>query len=289
MQSSQPGEDGHRLRPRQDAQADEDARVVVDETHDPDLGVLAPGTLEEERTLDVDVPQLVGPEPFIGRAVLPPDRRSTRAEIGQQPVDRVVAEGEDVPPGELGRQPLAVPVGQQAGDDDRLLASTPAGDPAPGRVGGPERLDATLGIPAAPAVEARPADAQGEGGPDAATGRSARVRPAIPWPPLSRHTALSAARSSPPPRSSRPSAQAAERACPPGHDLDSPSASDDIPERRARALHPVNRSPPERVRAVSLGAGARLQGRVERAHERRDDAVDEVALRVRLAQEPGLP
>ncbi len=99
--------------------------------------------------------------------MLPSDRRSGRVEVGQHPVDRMVAERPDVPPRELGRQALAVPVGEQPDHDDRLL--DPRRQSSGSRTAGAiaERRDATLRMPPAPAMEARPAGAQGEGRLDA--------------------------------------------------------------------------------------------------------------------------
>jgi len=78
----EPGEDWHGPRLRQDAQADEEAAVIVNETDDPDLLVLGPAAAQEERALDVDVPELVRTTPLIGRPAFPSGRRASGAESG---------------------------------------------------------------------------------------------------------------------------------------------------------------------------------------------------------------
>ena len=152
----EPGQDRRGLWAGQDAQADEEPGVIVDEADDPDLLVLTSRAAQEERALDVDVPQLVGAAALIGGSTFPVDRRSGRAELGQQAVDGMVVERIDLAPGELGRQALGVPVGQQAHDDDRLLD--------PGRQALPlrtawsidEGFETTSRVADPPAVEARP-------------------------------------------------------------------------------------------------------------------------------------
>jgi len=81
---AQPGQDGDGLRPGQDAQADEEAAVVVDEPDDPDLRVAPLRPLQPEGALDVDVPELVGPAPLVRRATLPVDARSCRALLREE-------------------------------------------------------------------------------------------------------------------------------------------------------------------------------------------------------------
>lgn len=176
----EPVEDGCSLRPRQDAQADQEPGVVIDEADDPDLLVLASAATEEDRALDVDVPELVGATSLVRRATFPADRRAGGAVLSQQAVDGVVIERVDLTPGELGGQTLRVPLRQQADDDHRLL--DPCGQPLPVRAArsieeGRETAD---GIPGSPAVETRPAgpkcqrssDALLSGDPDAASAKA---------------------------------------------------------------------------------------------------------------------
>ena len=174
-QSAQPGEDGLRLRPGQEAQADEEAAVVIDEPDDPDLRVLAPGALQEEGPLDVDVPELVGPTALVGRAVLPADRGARRAQLGEEGVHGMVAERVDVPSRELRGEALAVPVGQEAHGDDGAL--DPGRQTHPGRSSWSlaQGLDAARLVAAPPAEQARPADAESEGRGDALGDRRAHA------------------------------------------------------------------------------------------------------------------
>jgi len=113
------------------------------------------------------VPQLVRPTPLVGWPPLPSDRGPGRPEIGQQTIDRVVVERVDLPAGELGRQALRVPVGQQAHDDDRLL--DPPGQARRSWAAGSieEGLETTRRISGPPTMEARPAGSEGEGRCDA--------------------------------------------------------------------------------------------------------------------------
>ncbi len=105
--------------------------MVVDQAHDPGLLVLVDRASQVERALDVDVPELVGPTALVGRALLPSHRWPGGAELAQQAVDGMVVEGEDLAPGELGREALAVPVGEQADHDHRRPRPRPADDPDP--------------------------------------------------------------------------------------------------------------------------------------------------------------
>ena len=91
------------------------------------------------------------------------DPRPRGPVLGEDMIDRVVVERIDAPARELGREALAVPVGQQAHDDDDALE--------PGRQSlmgwsswsRPERLDAALRIASAPAMEAGSARAERQG------------------------------------------------------------------------------------------------------------------------------
>lgn len=118
---TQPGQDGLAARSRQDAQADEETAVVVDEADDPDLRVVALGALQEEGALDVDVPQLIGSAPLVAWTPRPTHRGPRRALLGEEGIDGVVAERVDVAPRQLRGQALAVPVGQEAHHDDGPL------------------------------------------------------------------------------------------------------------------------------------------------------------------------
>jgi hypothetical protein len=128
---------------------------------------LAHRAAQEERALDVDVPELVRATPLVGWPAFSAGRRAGSAESGQQAIDGVVVERIDLTAGELGGQALRVPVGQEADDDDRLL--DPPGQAC--RVWATWSIDKrleTAGVVAAPpAMKALPADPQGEGRCDA--------------------------------------------------------------------------------------------------------------------------
>ena len=172
---AQPGEDGLGARPGQDAQADEEAGVVVDEADDPDLRVVAGSTLQEEGPLDVDVPELVGSAALVGRATLAVDSRPRGPVLAEDMIDRVVVERVDVPARELRGEALAVPVRQEAHHDDDPLD--------PGRQplshwsswSRSEGLDATLRIGPAPAMQAGPARTEGQGRRDTVPVRGAHA------------------------------------------------------------------------------------------------------------------
>ena len=152
---------------RQDAQADEEPRVVVDGADDPDFLVFADRAAQEERALDVDMPQLVGPTALIRGTARSAGRGAGRAELGQQAVDRVVVERIDRTPRELGGQALGVPVGEQAHDDDRLLDPCRQALPLRTAPSIDEGFESTGFIADTPAMEARPTDPEVEGRRDA--------------------------------------------------------------------------------------------------------------------------
>lgn len=116
---------------------------------------------------------LVGPAALVRRATFVSDRRSGRPKPGQQVVDGVVVERVDLAAGELGRQALRVPVRQQADHDDRLL--DPRGQPCRPRTARSidERIETTGLVADAPAMNARPADPELEGGRDTLLPRDA--------------------------------------------------------------------------------------------------------------------
>ena len=183
----EPGKDRRSAGLRQDAQADQEPGVVVDEADDPDLLVLAHRAAQEERALVVDMPELVWASPLVRRSALPVDGRARGAQPGQQGIDRVVVERVDLAPRELGRQALAVPVRQEPHDDDGLLH--PRGQADGQRAARPvgECLETAGLVAGPPAVEARPADAEGQGRGDAlvtgdphAPGAEAQARQAAP-------------------------------------------------------------------------------------------------------------
>jgi len=129
--------------------------------------MLVTSTLQPEGTLDVDVPELVGPRSLIGRATIAVDPRSRGAVLGEQRVDRMVTHRVDVAPAELGREALAVPVRQQTHRDDGQL--DPGRQPLTSRTTWPmaEGLEATVSVGTTPAIQAGPAGTEREGCTDA--------------------------------------------------------------------------------------------------------------------------
>src|SRR6202048_5501953 len=72
----EPSQDGGRLGLGQDSEPDHEAGMVVDQAHDPGLDVALAAEVDEERPLDVDVPNLIGPSPLVAG---PRPRRDTAA------------------------------------------------------------------------------------------------------------------------------------------------------------------------------------------------------------------
>ena len=95
--------------------------MIVDESNE----VAGPGpaarTDEEERALEIDMPEFVGGSPFVARAGRPDGARSVAAVAGEESIDLAVAERPDAAAAELGSDPPAVPVGQQADGQDEPL------------------------------------------------------------------------------------------------------------------------------------------------------------------------
>src|SRR5690606_15320587 len=88
------------------------------------------GAHEVERTLEVDVPQLVDGRALVARAGDAHVARPVHAVPGEEPVDLAMADRPHLPAAELGGDAPAVPVGQQADreheplDGRRQLART---------------------------------------------------------------------------------------------------------------------------------------------------------------------
>ena len=78
------------------------------------------GIGQEERPLEVDVPELVGARPLVAWPGHPRQARPVGARPSEQSVDLTVADL-DAPPSELGGDPAAVPVGEHPDDQDRPL------------------------------------------------------------------------------------------------------------------------------------------------------------------------
>src|ERR1700730_627854 len=117
----EPSQDGRRLGLGQDSEPDHEAGMVVDQAHDPCLDVALAAEVDEERALDVNVPELIGSSPLVA-GPRPRWHTAARAAPGlEQAIDVGMANLIDQPPGQFSRDPLRVPVGEQAnGDDDSV-------------------------------------------------------------------------------------------------------------------------------------------------------------------------
>ena len=113
------------------------------------------------------MPELIGPRAFVGRAALVVDRCAGSPEIGQQGIDGVVIERIDLAPAELGREALRVPVRQQPHDDHGLAHPVRQTGWSRASRTVDERLEPAGFVACPPAVQARPAGPEIQGGPDA--------------------------------------------------------------------------------------------------------------------------
>src|SRR5216684_3258878 len=124
----QPFQDGRRLGLGQDAKANYEARMVIDQSNDPGLHV-ATAEVNEERSLDVDVPELIGLTPLVARSWWPGDGASIASVDLKQMVDVIWADREDVSAPHLGGNSFRVPVGVKPDCDDDHV--DPAWDGSP--------------------------------------------------------------------------------------------------------------------------------------------------------------
>src|SRR5439155_24452959 len=102
----EPSQDGRRLGLGQDSQADHEAGMVVDQAHDPGLDVALAAQVDEERTFDVNVPELIGSGPLVAG---PGPRRHTAASAAaglEQAIDIGVADLIDLAAAQFSRDPL---------------------------------------------------------------------------------------------------------------------------------------------------------------------------------------
>src|SRR4029077_20882287 len=118
---AQPDQDRGDLLARGDAQAEHVAGVVVDQAIDPGLEVAATLELDEEGTLDVDVPERIDAGALVARTALARARGPARTEVVEEPFDPGVADSGDLAAAQLGRDALGVPVRVQAHRDHDLL------------------------------------------------------------------------------------------------------------------------------------------------------------------------
>src|SRR2546425_6026653 len=156
---AQPGEDRLTAGAGLDLETEHEAGVVVDEPDEPGLEVALRSELDEEGTLDVDVPQRVGARALVAGSGLARQRGPRRPEVVEEPLDPPVAHARDLAPRELGGDALGAPVRLQAHRDHDLL------DPAGVRTVwlawsaalGQERGEPAPLVCRLPAEEARPA------------------------------------------------------------------------------------------------------------------------------------
>ena len=93
--------------------------MVVNQAEEPSLEVTAAGEPDEERTLDVDVPEFVGLAPFVSRPWRRSDAAAAAAAALEEFIDVGVADPVDLAAFHLCSNSLRVPVGRESnGDDD---------------------------------------------------------------------------------------------------------------------------------------------------------------------------
>jgi hypothetical protein len=93
--------------------------VVVDQAEQPSLEVTAAGEPDEERTLDVDVPEFVRLAPFVSRPWRGSEAATAAAVALEELIDVGVADLIDLPAFHLCSNSLRVPVRRESnGNDD---------------------------------------------------------------------------------------------------------------------------------------------------------------------------
>src|SRR3989440_855643 len=151
----EPSQDRRRLGLGQDAQPDHEAGMVVDQAHDPGLDVVLAAEVDEEGALDIDVPELIGSSPLVAGPWSRWDTAAGAAAGLEQAIDVGVANLIDPAPGQFSRDPLRVPVGEQANSDDDSVDPNRDGRPQLQRT--PRALDqpvdAVLLVASQPAVQ----------------------------------------------------------------------------------------------------------------------------------------
>src|SRR6266567_2653894 len=117
----QPSEDGRGFVLVQDAKPDNEPGMVVNKTNKPGLDVTAAPQVDEERALDVDVPEFVGPTSFVAGTGRSGHSSPTAAAGCEETIDMVGADLVDLASHHFGGNPLRVPVGVKPdGDDDQV-------------------------------------------------------------------------------------------------------------------------------------------------------------------------
>ena len=132
--------------------------MVVDQTHEPGLEVAVAAQLDEEGTLEVDVPERIRARALVAGTALVRPGGPGRTQVVEQLLDPAVANPRDLPPTQLGRNALGVPVRVQAHRDHHLLEPRGVSEHGRARTAalGDERGEAAAVVRALPAPEARP-------------------------------------------------------------------------------------------------------------------------------------
>src|SRR6266851_2408485 len=153
---AQPDQDRRELLRGRDAQAEDEARVVVDQADDPGLEVAAALELDEEWTLDVDVPERVRAAALVAGTALAWPGRPAGAEVVEEALDPPLSDLGDAAAAQLGRDALGVPVRVQAHRDHDLLDPSRVRRRGISRAAplGPERGQATALVRGLPTEEA---------------------------------------------------------------------------------------------------------------------------------------
>src|SRR6266545_641787 len=127
-----PEHDGSCLLLGQDAKADNESGVVVDQAGDPGLDVSA-AEVDEEGPFEIDVPELVGTAPLIARPGLTRHGAAAATTGFEELVDVVGADSVNLAPAHFGGDPFRIPVGVQTDRDDDHVHPSGDCDPKPMR------------------------------------------------------------------------------------------------------------------------------------------------------------
>src|ERR1700737_1929674 len=103
--------------------------MVIDEAHNPGLQVAASRQVDEEGTLDVDVPELVRTRPLVPWSRTWRDAAASTALSAQQLVDVRMPDAVDLATIHFRRNAFRIPVGEQPNGDDDLV--NPSRDTGP--------------------------------------------------------------------------------------------------------------------------------------------------------------
>jgi hypothetical protein len=124
----QPGQDRGCLGSGEDSQSDNESGMVVNDGHEPGLDEAPASQVDEERALDIDVPEFVGATSLVAGSG-PGRDAATSATLGaHEAVNVSVADLVDLAPTHFSGDPLRVPICEEADSkDDRLDPSRDGG------------------------------------------------------------------------------------------------------------------------------------------------------------------